>query len=238
LEERLSIELDGTEVDYRVRRSLRARRVRVIMSVTEGLVVVVPHRMRIPTPPPILIQEREWVLRQWNRWGARVRRERGLLLPGDLVPVDGRPRTVLYGPQGSARPLVTVDDRSLWLRPQPASPREAFRVVCAWLRDTARCRFLAAIDDLDPEGRFRFSRITVRDQRTRWGSCSSRGVLSLNWRLIMAPPDVLRYVVAHELAHTRELRHSARFWAIVEEVCPDAQSHRRWLGDHGHELRL
>lgn len=81
-----------------------------------------------------------------------------------------------------------------------------------------------------------FQKITVRDQKTRWGSCSSKGNLNFNWRLVLAPVPVLDYVVIHELAHRREMNHSSRFWDIVGEMMPDYQIQRRWLRDHGGSL--
>lgn len=82
------------------------------------------------------------------------------------------------------------------------------------------------------------ARITIRDQKTRWGSCSSRGNLNFNWRLVMAPPPIIDYVVIHELAHLIELSHSPRFWETVERYCPDHREHRRWLREHGPRLAL
>lgn len=81
-----------------------------------------------------------------------------------------------------------------------------------------------------------YGRITVRDQRTRWGSCSVKGNLNFNWRLILAPGEVLDYVVVHELAHRREMNHSDRFWRFVEVVMPDYQWRRAWLKTNGSEL--
>ncbi|SHI46022.1 hypothetical protein SAMN02745229_03118 [Butyrivibrio fibrisolvens DSM 3071] len=81
-------------------------------------------------------------------------------------------------------------------------------------------------------------KIAIRDQKTRWGSCSSSGTLSFNWRLIMAPPEVLDYVVVHELAHFTHMDHSKAFWATVESVLPDYEKHRKWLNEHGQELRV
>ena len=83
-----------------------------------------------------------------------------------------------------------------------------------------------------------YNRITIRDQKTRWGSCSARGTLSFNWRLMLAPPAILDYVVVHELCHLTHMDHSAAFWQAVESVCPDYRSARKWLKEHGQELVL
>lgn len=81
-----------------------------------------------------------------------------------------------------------------------------------------------------------YNTITIRDQKTRWGSCSSKGNLSFSWRLILAPPKVLDYVVVHELCHRMEMNHSPRFWALVESIMPDYKTHRKWLKENGEKL--
>lgn len=83
-----------------------------------------------------------------------------------------------------------------------------------------------------------YNRITIRDQKTRWGSCSARGTLSFNWRLMLAPPAILDYVVVHELCHLTHMDHSPAFWQAVGEVYPDYSTARKWLKDHGQELIL
>ena len=83
-----------------------------------------------------------------------------------------------------------------------------------------------------------YNRISIRDQKTRWGSCSSKGTLSFNWRLMLAPPAVLDYVVVHELCHLTHMDHSPAFWQAVEALCPDYRQLRLWLKEHGDELTL
>ncbi|MCM1118263.1 MAG: M48 family metallopeptidase [bacterium] len=83
-----------------------------------------------------------------------------------------------------------------------------------------------------------YERITIRDQKTRWGSCSSSGTLSFNYRLMFAPPRVLDYVVVHELCHLTHMNHSREFWNLVEEVMPEYRLHRTWLKQHGQELNI
>lgn len=83
-----------------------------------------------------------------------------------------------------------------------------------------------------------YNRITIRSQKTRWGSCSSKGTLSFNWRLMLAPPAILDYVVVHELCHLKHMNHSADFWKAVESVYPDYRNARKWLKEHGNELVL
>ena len=80
------------------------------------------------------------------------------------------------------------------------------------------------------------SGIRIKDQKTRWGSCSSKGNINLNWRLILAPKEVMYYVIIHELCHLREMNHSQAFWKLVESICPDYRDHRQWLKDHGDQL--
>ncbi len=95
-----------------------------------------------------------------------------------------------------------------------------------------RISYFSKIMGLNP------GKITVREQKTRWGSCSSKGNLNFNWKLIMAPLEVLDYVVIHELCHMKEMNHSDRFWALVKELCPKYKQYRKWLKDNGSNLSI
>ena len=142
-------------------------------------------------------------------------------------------------------------EKRLWIirKYLEAQKRRAERPVSD-LTDAQRAaltrRYIAAAKEYFPkrvEHYIRFTggsyeRITIRDQKTRWGSCSGRGTLSFNWRLMLAPPAILDYVVVHELCHLTCMNHSDAFWAKVEAVYPDFRTARKWLKDHGHELVL
>jgi len=104
------------------------------------------------------------------------------------------------------------------------------------MRDRARIELPARLLQLAADANLAVTRITVRDQRSRWGSCSTRGSIALNWRLLLMPPEVRDYVLWHELMHLRRADHSPAFWKLVEKVCPDYRVSRAWLKTHGREL--
>ena len=105
-------------------------------------------------------------------------------------------------------------------------------------RNAARTRFEERVAYFHSRTGGHYTSITVRNQKSRWGSCSSRGTLSFNYRLIFAPPVVLDYVVVHELCHLTHMNHSKDFWSMVASIMPEYKIHRQWLRDHGHELTL
>ncbi len=115
-----------------------------------------------------------------------------------------------------------------------AAPQEVLR---EWLVDRARETFVERAAYWAPRIGVAYQRLSIRDQRTVWGSCTRDGVLNFNWRLIMAPPETLDYLVIHELCHRIEMNHSKRYWAKVAQHCPDWRKHREWLRDHSRRLK-
>jgi predicted metal-dependent hydrolase len=142
-------------------------------------------------------------------------------------------------PDGEAERIIAAHRD--WIASERAKQRPRLRLDPTFVSESEARRAARELvtmlaeeeaDELD----VRWSRIEIRDQRSRWGSCSTRGTLSFNWRLVLAPFDVLDYVVVHELCHLREPNHSRRFWRLVESRRPNWRTQRAWLHDHGPEL--
>lgn len=167
------------------------------------------------------------------RVSTRVRRPRVVVHPDRRVEVVLPPRA----PAGTAERLLR--EHAAWIerRLERLQPRlELRRLTEAQGRREARERLAEACAREARCLGVGYGRIRIGDQRTRWGSCSRTGTLSFNWRLVLAPPPVLAYVVVHELCHVLEPSHSPRFWALVARARPTFREERRWLRDHGHEL--
>ncbi|MCD7836919.1 MAG: M48 family metallopeptidase [Lachnospiraceae bacterium] len=105
-------------------------------------------------------------------------------------------------------------------------------------RNAARIKITARVEYYHSITGGHYTSITIRNQKTRWGSCSSRGTLSFNYRLIFAPPEILDYVVVHELCHLTHMDHSKSFWSMVASIMPEYRQYRQWLNEHGTELML
>lgn len=133
------------------------------------------------------------------------------------------------------KPLTLEGDRFV-LRPSPRyAPPEVFYL---WYERQAHTVIKQRVEALAQKFNLRYTKIRITSARTRWGSCSSTGTLSFSWRLIMAPPEVIDYVVIHELAHTAEPNHSKRFWDRVAAMDPGYVKHVKWLKENGHRLVL
>jgi predicted metal-dependent hydrolase len=160
---------------------------------------------------------------------ARVPQGR-MVTVGGVIALEGVERPVLAGP---ARGAVQVTQAGVIV---PGDPAQAGVRVAAFLRALARDRLVAASDRYAAALGRPHSGVTLRDTRSRWGSCTAAGGLMYSWRLVMAPPAVLDYVAAHEVAHLAEMNHSPRYWAVVRRLLPGYEAPRRWLKVHGAGL--
>ncbi|WP_436398236.1 M48 family metallopeptidase [Roseobacter sp. S98] len=208
-----------------LRRSGRARRISLRVSQLDG-------RVTLTLPPRV--SEREAVRfakekQAWIRRHLAARAEDVTVQPGIVLPIGGQPHEVVAG---AGRRVVIENGRAA----VPGDPAQAGKRLAAHLRTIARDRLSAASDDYAARLGRPYSAITLRDTRSRWGSCSSEGRLMYSWRLILAPPEVLDYVAAHEVAHLAEMNHSSTFWDGVRRIYGEYEAPRRWLRQNGGEL--
>lgn len=207
-----------------LRRSARARRM-ILRVPGDGsdVVLTLPRHVALAEGLAFAEARRDWLLRATARRPAPLRAE-----PGALLPIEGRPRTLIPATVRSAR---LEADSLLVPQSRPVGP-----VVQAFLKHLAHERLRPACDRHAGALGRPVRAISLRDTRSRWGSCTSDGRLMFSWRLAMAPPEVLDYVAAHEVAHLAHMDHSPRFWAVVEDLAPGHAPHRAWLRRHGADL--
>ena len=212
-----------------VRRSARARRLSLRISRADGSVTLtLPRGTPLSEGMAFAADRAAWLRRHLAEIGAEVRAEPRLAF-GMAIPLRGQPVTLVPGPV--RRPVA--EGATLVL------PRDEARIgarVQAYLKASARDALAAAADHHAARLGRGYGRLTLRDTRGRWGSCSSRGDLMFSWRLIMAPDSVLDYVAAHEVAHLVEMNHAPAFWAVVGRLCPGYEAPRGWLRANGSRL--
>ena len=217
----------GRAVEIAIQISARARRLSLrVDPVRGGVVLVLPSRRQRAEGLRFAESRAGWILSRVARVPDRVP-----FADGSAIPVLGVPHTVRHLP--GSRGLLTVADGEIRVGgPAHLVPRQ----VSGWLRAEARRLLVPRSEEAAARIGRPVARVTVRDTRSRWGSCSSAGALSYSWRLILAPEPVLDYVVVHEVAHLRELNHGPRFWRLVADLMPDHAAARRWLKANGAAL--
>ena len=218
--------LPGTPpVEITLRRSARTRRFSLRVSQLDGRVTLsLPQRAREAEAMEFLRGHEDWLRAALARTPVH-----GLVTLGDQIPVEGRMLTLAAG---TGRSLRVEGDQLL----VPGDAAQAGRRAMAFVQTLARDRLAAASDHYAAQIGRRVSRITLRDTRSRWGSCAQDGALMYSWRLVMAPPAVLTYVAAHEVAHMLEMNHSEAFWTVVTRLYPGWPTQRRWLQTEGNRL--
>ncbi len=238
--EYLQIAGQAIPVQYRV--SARARRIGLRVEIERGIEVVLPRGVQQREGERLLHANLDWVEKTWQRLSARARRQ-GVKPGSGEAPLE--PDEILFGgkrvkimiQKGRGQPGFNLLGNSLVVPTVNGTKTEAQKKVLLWLKKQSAGLIEAAVRKYAPLMAVRPVKITLRDQRTRWGSCSHRGTLSFNWRLVMAPPEILNYVVIHELAHLRHHNHSAAFWAFVAQYDPNVKKYRAWLKVNGVMLR-
>jgi predicted metal-dependent hydrolase len=215
------------ELAYTIRRSTRARRVRVAVDAHDGVQVTLPARAREREAALAVAELRPWIERRLAE--VRAARER-LAVPAGHLPYLGS--HLALAPEAGRLRAHRRGDALLVPADEPRAAIER------WYRRTARAEIAPRLDEAVAALGRAYTKLTIREQRTRWGSCSTTGAMSFNWRLLLAPPEILEYVVWHEACHLVHMDHSRAFWSLLERWLPDYGASRRWLRDHGATLVL
>jgi predicted metal-dependent hydrolase len=216
----------------RLRRHRRARRYTLRIHPSD--------REAILTMPPrgTLADAKEFAQRHGAWIAARLGRlpKAAPFQPGTIVPLRGVPHKIVH--RAGARGTVWVETRDSGEKIicVAGEPEHTDRRVHDFLKREARNDLQKASTHYAATLGVKVKRLSIRDQSSRWGSCTSAGSLSFSWRLILAPPHVLDYLAAHEVAHLVEMNHSAKFWKVVAKICPATERAKTWLDTHGNDL--
>lgn len=223
-----ALSIDGMPVAVSFRRNPRARRMILRMSET-GITITLPPGSSEGSGLEFAARHAGWIRRQLAQRPAPRPFQ-----AGNRVPVRGIPHLIeqAAGRRGGVQAIAGIEPRLV----VAADAAHIARRIGEWLKAEARRDLVSASRAQAEAMGTRYRRLSVRDQVSRWGSCSSAGHLSYCWRLILAPAFVLDYVAAHEVAHLIEMNHSPRFWSLVRAHAPRTDEARRWLKTHGPSL--
>jgi predicted metal-dependent hydrolase len=228
----LDIVFDGSAYRVRLRRHRQARRYTLrIQAATREVILTIPLRGSLKEARGFAQKQGGWIAARLGRLP-----EAAPFADGVVVPLRGEPHRIAH--RSGLRGTVWVEtdgtgERMLCVAGQ--APHIDRRIGDFLRREAKRDLEAASLRFANALG-LAVRRVTLRDQSSRWGSCSTTGMLSFSWRLILAPRYVLDYLAAHEVAHMVEMNHSAKFWRLVQRLCPDHERAKTWLDVHGADL--
>jgi predicted metal-dependent hydrolase len=233
---------DGRSITYHFHRSQRAKHVGLRLSRQAGLQVTVPRGVTLARVDAVVVAKSAWIIKHLTSFAAMPP---ALPVPSALAPLPlaielpalGETWRVEYAQSElSGVRAGTLGPGELQLRGAVADEELCRRALRLWLGQRAEMTLLPQLQELAIDTGLRYGRGQIRGQRTRWGSCSGRGTISLNWHLLFLTPEQVRYVLLHELCHTVELNHSPRFWRLLQQHQPDSEALRKTMRRAWQEL--
>lgn len=233
------ITLGDQIIPYKIRRSPKAKNVRLRVSEEKGLEVVVPENNQLTNIQGFLYQKETWILSKLKLMEENVAQKRAAQEDAlFIIRYLGKDYRVVMILDNSSPIRVELKGEKAFLT-LPQNREELLRqVIDAWYRWAAKSLFEERVSFWSERMNVSYNTIFVKNQKTRWGSCSKQQNISLNLRIIMAPFEVVDYIIIHELAHLKEMNHSKRFWQVVQDFCPDYKKHLAWLKKYGPGLTI
>lgn len=224
-----SVDVEGRDVLVNLKRHATARRfVLRLARDASCFTLSMPKRQSLAAAHAFVISSQAWMRKALQKHAAPVP-----VADGATLMLRGKP--LLLHSTGKSRGLTVYDQMSNTLF-VPGNAQHLKRRTTEWFKQQAEMDLKRASSAYADQMQCRFTKLLVRDQKSRWGSCSSDGVLSFSWRLVLAPDYVLDYVAAHEVAHLKEMNHGPRFWRLVLKHCPHTRDAKNWLKQHGNSL--
>ena len=233
---------DGRSITYHFHRSQRAKHVGLRLSRQSGLQVAVPRGVTLARVDAVVVAKSAWIIKHLTSFAAMPPALPVPSAPAPLplaieLPALRETWTVEYAQSGKSGVRAdTLAPGELQLRGAVADEELCRRVLRLWLTQRAEMTLLQQLQELSTITGFHYGRGQIRGQRTRWGSCSGRGTISLNWHLLFLTPEQVHYVLLHELCHTVELNHSPRFWRLLQQYQPDSGALRKIMRRAWQEL--
>lgn len=231
------INIDGREIEYSVRHSARAKNLVLKINMVSGLEVVLPKGFKMSGLDSFMKSKADWIIAKLDYYEAVKEKRRNACESSKALFLGREYDITKIIRHGSSSRVRLIDDRLLAILPDDS--RETLtRAMETWYRSQAADILKERAGLISSRLNLKYNRIFVKNQKTRWGSCSRLRNLNFNWRLIMAPIQVIDYIVVHEIAHLAEMNHSDRFWRLVGHACPDYKARRKWLRENGPLLSL
>lgn len=229
----------GDEIPYKIQWSNRSSKIKIMAETLAGIRLLLPSRVAVEKGQNFIEINKEWVYKEWKRIVKAREKQSHLFEPfleKNKIVYLGKTYQLIVDVGKRVLPPVVVEDDMIVV--QCVNANLAEKILERWYRQQAKAVITGSLEYYRLRMNLTYNELTIRDQKTRWGSCSSEGNLNFSWRLILAPKAVLDYVVVHELAHLREMNHSDRFWKVVSDYFPDYMNQVKWLKENGVGLRI
>ncbi len=223
----LYFSIGGSEYPILIQYNRRQKHIRLRINSESRIVLSAPIGTSHSKIQGVLKHKQEWLVSKIQETQQGLKQNN----PTEKVYLEGRPFLVEFeNPELSIYSLVVdYEQHKVCISGDPANQQQITDALEGWLRKEAKQRLVSRAEIVSEELGIPYKKIFLRNQRTRWGSSSTRGNISLNWRTVMAPPGVQRYLLIHELVHQKHMNHSTRFWQEVGRRCPGYRQHEAWL---------
>lgn len=233
----------NTVIEYAIRKSTRAKKINITVS-TRGVTVSVPGHVSVQEAKKFVATKKEWILRHIEEYRQKeLQNPPKKYIDGEKLLFLGQEITLRTITFNSKKITMEISDGNAWfyipaIVPEEERPAIIKNALINWYRDFAKKLLFEKAEFYARKMGVKYNQIRIKEQKTRWGSCSRKKNINFNWKIILAPSQAVDYLVVHELAHLKYMNHSACFWQEVEKFFPNYVFWRKWLKQNGNHLTI